>query len=155
MPPWWGDFSCPVWILNGAKISTFFQTSKLFQEKLRFIAQIRVNPFNSWSFFFALCLLALRWCSGEQSSESGAIPLVGIAQICLIGQPSRRPWPIGLPPSRLGIAQAASRLALLSLLRRFIARFWMFVAIASCLVIGEPSGLVIIVPSFSTTGVSS
>ena len=63
--------------------------------------------------------------------------------------PSRRPWPIGLPPSRLGIAQAASRLALLSLLRRFIARFRMFVAIASCLVIGEPSGFVIIVPSLA------
>ena len=29
----------------------------------------------------------------------------------------------------------------------FIARFRMFVAIASCFVIGEPSGFVIIVPS--------
>ena len=32
---------------------------------------------------FALWLLTLRWCSGERSSESAAIPFVGIAQICL------------------------------------------------------------------------
>ena len=31
----------------------------------------------------------------------------------------------------------------------FIARFRMFVAIASCFVIGEPSGFVIIVPSLA------
>ena len=31
----------------------------------------------------------------------------------------------------------------------FIAMFRMFVAIASCLVIGEPSGFVIIVPSLA------
>ena len=36
---------------------------------------------------FALWLLALRWCSGEQSSESAAIPFGGIAQTSNVSVP--------------------------------------------------------------------
>ena len=35
MPPWWGDLSCPVLILNGAKISDSPQTCKESPEFLR------------------------------------------------------------------------------------------------------------------------
>ena len=37
--------------------------------------------------YIALWLLALRWCSGEQSSESAAIPFVGIAQTSNVSVP--------------------------------------------------------------------
>ena len=36
---------------------------------------------------FALWLLALRWCSGERSSESAAIPFGGIAQTSNVSVP--------------------------------------------------------------------
>ena len=37
--------------------------------------------------YIALWLLALRWCSGEQSSESAAIPFGGIAQTSNVSVP--------------------------------------------------------------------
>ena len=39
--------------------------------------------------YIALWLLALRWCSGEQSSESAAIPFGGIAQTSNVSVPWR------------------------------------------------------------------
>ena len=63
MPPWWGDLSCPDVILNTAKLSTLFQTYKLFRENLRFIAQIHLTR----CYF---CPLAY-----------AAIPFIGIAQM--------------------------------------------------------------------------
>ena len=35
MPPWWGDLSCPVWILNGAKISIFIYMFQIIAKKIK------------------------------------------------------------------------------------------------------------------------